>query len=122
MFVFAFERLETWHLSNDLVGKLYKITRGFPLEEKFGLTQQIRRAGISISSNLAEGSGRMSKKDQAHFFTMAFSSLLEVLNQLIIAHKIEYLRTEELQEVRKEIELLSKKIAALRNATLNHIP
>jgi four helix bundle protein len=118
MFVFAFERLNSWQLSSDLVEKIYKMTKRFPLDEKFGLSQQIRRAAISIASNLSEGSGRISKKDQAHYFTMAFSSLMEVLNQLILAHRIEYIKTDELQEVRKDIELLSKKIAALRNATL----
>jgi four helix bundle protein len=118
MFVFAFERLETWQLSSALVERIYKLTRSFPMDEKFGLAQQIRRASISISSNLAEGSGRMSRKDQAHYFNMAFSSLMEVLNQLMLAHRIEYIKADELDEIRKDIELLSRKIAALRNATL----
>ena len=119
MFMYAFERLETWNLSIDLTVRIYEYTDQFPMKEQYGLSQQVRRAAVSISSNLAEGSGRISKKDQAHFFNIAYSSLMEVLNQLIIANKIGYLESERLATMRTLIEILSKKIAALRNHTLN---
>jgi four helix bundle protein len=119
MFMYAFERLETWNLSIDLTVRIYEHTDQFPPKEQYGLSQQVRRAAVSISSNLAEGSGRISKKDQAHFFNIAYSSLMEVLNQLIIANKIGYLEAERLASMRARIEMLSKKIAALRNHTLN---
>lgn len=119
MFTYAFERLETWNLSIDLTVRIYEYTDLFPTKEQYGLSQQVRRAAVSVSSNLAEGSGRISKKDQAHFFSIAYSSLMEVLNQLIIANKIGYLKTESLVSIRTLIEMLSKKIAALRNHTLN---
>jgi four helix bundle protein len=119
MFMYAFERLETWNLSIDLTVRIYEYTDQFPPKEQYGLSQQVRRAAVSISSNLAEGSGRISKKDQAHFFNIAYSSLMEVLNQLIIANKIGYLEAERLASMRARIEMLSKKIAALRNHTLN---
>lgn len=122
MFTYAFERLETWHLSIDLTVRIYEYTNPFPTKEQFGLSHQVRRAAVSISSNLAEGSGRISKKEQAHFVSIAYSSLMEVLNQLIIANKIGYLETESLASVRALIENLSKKIAALRNYTLNFKP
>jgi four helix bundle protein len=117
--MYAFERLETWNLSIDLTVRIYEHTDQFPPKEQYGLSQQVRRAAVSISSNLAEGSGRISKKDQAHFFNIAYSSLMEVLNQLIIANKIGYLEAERLASMRARIEMLSKKIAALRNHTLN---
>ncbi|MEY5034308.1 MAG: hypothetical protein RL447_686 [Bacteroidota bacterium] len=120
MFMYAFERLETWNLSIDLTVRIYEHTDQFPPKEQYGLSQQVRRAAVSISSNLAEGSGRISKKDQAHFFNIAYSSLMEVLNQLIIANKIGYLEAERLASMRARIEMLSKKIAALRNHTLNY--
>jgi len=119
MFMYAFERLETWNLSIDRTVRIYEHTDQFPPKEQYGLSQQVRRAAVSISSNLAEGSGRISKKDQAHFFNIAYSSLMEVLNQLIIANKIGYLEAERLASMRARIEMLSKKIAALRNHTLN---
>ena len=121
MFVYPFERLEAWSLAIDLTAAIYDQTKNFPTKEMYGLTIQIRRAAISVSSNLAEGSGRISKKDQAHFFSMSYSSLLEVLNQFIIAHRIGYITDIDLQSIRGLIEKLSKKIAALRNATLNLI-
>jgi four helix bundle protein len=118
MFVFAFERLDTWKLSIELTTSLYQLTRKFPSHERYGLGQQIQRAAVSISSNIAEGSGRLSKKDQAHFFNIAFSSLLEVLNQIILANRIGYIEQAELDNLRNCIERLSRKIAALRKATL----
>lgn len=122
MFTYAFERLETWRISIDLTVHIYEYTDQFPTKEQYGLSQQVRRAAVSISSNLAEGSGRISKKDQAHFFSIAYSSLMEVLNQLIISNKIGYLEAERLASMRTLIEILSKKIAALRNHTLNPLP
>lgn len=71
-YTFYFEKLEVWHLAIELAKDIYQSTASFPREEKFGLTNQIRRASVSVSSNLAEGSARITKKDQAHFSTIAF--------------------------------------------------
>jgi four helix bundle protein len=122
MFLYPFERLEVWRLSVDLTVNIYECTAKFPTREQYGLSQQVRRAAVSISSNLSEGSGRISKKDQAHFFSMAYSSLMEVLNQLILANRIGYIEEIDLMSIRSSIELLSRKIASLRNATLNSQP
>ncbi len=83
--MYSFEKLDSWVDARKLVKWIYEKTAKFPAEEKFGLVMQLRRAGISIVSNLAEGSARMTPKDQAHFTNLAYSSLIEVLNQLIIA-------------------------------------
>ena len=122
MFLYPFERLEVWQLSVDLTVNIYEYTARFPTREQYGLSQQVRRAAVSISSNLSEGSGRISKKDQAHFFSMAYSSLMEVLNQLILAHRIGYIEEIDLISIRSSVEVLSRKIASLRNATLNSQP
>ena len=85
MYVFSFEKLEFWLEVKEFSKMIYEITSNFPDTEKFGLTSQLRRASISIASNIAEGSARKSYKDKAHFTTMAFGSAVEVLNQLIIS-------------------------------------
>jgi len=74
---FPFEKLEIWVLAIDLSVQIYKLTKDFPQSEKFGITNQLRRAANSVSANLAEGSGRLSIKDKAHFFQVSYSSLLE---------------------------------------------
>ena len=107
MYTFSFERLEVWNKSRLLTKKIYKITRDFPDFEKFGIVSQLRRAVVSICSNIAEGSSRRSKKDQAHFYNVAFSSLMETLNQLIISKDLEYLDDQILVELRNEIHTIS---------------
>ena len=95
------------------------MTSSFPSDEKFGLIMQLRRAAISVVSNLAEGSARTSFKDKAHFSQMAYSSLIEILNQLIIANDLGFLSDDLLIEGRNKIELLTSKAAALRNTQLS---
>jgi len=116
---FSFEKLIVWSDSKELVIMIYNISRQFPEDEKFGLTNQIRRAAISVSSNLAEGTSRITNKDKAHFSTMAFSSLMEVLNQLIIANELNYVSQEDYSKIRKQIEKVSNKLNALRKSQLN---
>ncbi|MFM7670985.1 MAG: four helix bundle protein [Bacteroidota bacterium] len=67
---------------------IYRITYKFPSEERYSFAQQLRRAALSVVSNLSEGSGRLSAKDQSHFYNMAYASLLEALNQVIIAQDL----------------------------------
>jgi len=117
--VFSFEKLNVWIDSKELVKMIYLMTRKFPEDEKFGLTSQLRRATISIASNLAEGTSRNSNKDKAYFTTMAFSSLMEVLNQVIIAEELEYLLESDYIKIRNQIEKVSNKLNALRKTQLN---
>ena len=116
MYTFGFERLEVWNKSRLLTKKIYKLTQVFPEYEKFGLTGQIRRAIISVCSNLAEGSSRKSKKDQAHFYNIAFSSLMEALNQLIISNDLGFLDSQSLEESREEIHSISRMLKGLCNS------
>lgn len=119
-YTFSFEKLNVWVNSKELVTKIYKLTRNFPDEEKFGLTNQLRRASISIASNLAEGTSRQTNKDKAHFSTMAFSSLMEVLNQLIIAKDLNYISDSDYKNLRTHIEKISNMLNALRKSQLNN--
>jgi four helix bundle protein len=116
MYTFSFERLEVWNKSRLLTKKIYGLTKQFPDSEKFGMTGQLRRAIISVCSNIAEGSSRKSKKDQVHFYNIAFSSLMETLNQLIISNDLEYLDYQSLTELRKEIHPISLMLNGLCNS------
>ena len=118
---YSFEKLDVWAESRTLVKWVYETTSIFPPEEKFGLTMQLRRVSISVVSNLAEGSARMSPKDQAHFSQIAYSSLIEILNQLIISADLSFISKEKLDEGRTKIDSISGKIAALRKSQLNKI-
>jgi four helix bundle protein len=92
--MFTFERLEVWHKSLDLADSIYRVTRSFLHEERFGLTSQMRRAVISISSNLAEGSSRFSKIDNARFVEIATGSLFEVVSQAFVAKRQGFLNED----------------------------
>lgn len=120
MYTYPFEKLEVWQLAKKLVVNIYTITKEFPAEEKFGLVNQMRRAAISISSNLAEGSGRTTPKDQAYFYSLAYSSLMELLNQLLIAFDLNWLAKETFISTREEVETISFKINALRKSILKN--
>ncbi len=97
---FPFEKLRVWQLSRQFVKEIYEITKGFPKEEQYCLTNQMRRAAISLTSNLAEGSSRSSSRDQAHFTNMAYGSLMELLNQLYIAFDLKYLNEDILSKTK----------------------
>jgi len=110
---YAFENLEVWQKSRELTKRVYQLTKDFPTEEKYGLTSQLRRAAVSVSSNIAEGSTRWSKKDQARFYEIAFGSLIEILNQLILANDLEFLNEKDLENLRKEIVSTGRMLNAL---------
>ncbi len=106
-------------MAKDLAKEIYRITKGFPAEEKFGLVSQITRAAISVASNLAEGSGRMSRKDQAHFTQLAYGSLMEVACQLEIATELHFLPEGDFQKISALIKTIADKLSALRNSQLS---
>tara|TARA_R110002073_G_scaffold8207_1_gene45571 strand:+ start:21923 stop:22285 length:363 start_codon:yes stop_codon:yes gene_type:complete len=119
MKIYSFEKLNVWKESLELIKSIYKITQKFPLEEKFGLISQIRRATVSISSNLAEGTSRKTNKDKAHFTTISYSSTMEVLNQLIISRELDYISENDYIFVRQKVEKITNMLNSLRNSQLN---
>ena len=119
MKTYSFEKLEVWKEAIELVKSIYKITGTFPSEEKFGLISQLRRASVSIASNLSEGTSRNTNKDKAHFTTMSFSSAMEVLNQLIISKELNFISENDYILVRNKIEKITNMLNALRNSQLN---
>jgi four helix bundle protein len=119
--VFSFEKLDAWQEARKLAREVYTVTASFPNDERFGLTSQIRTSAISICSNIAEGTTRSSAKDQAHFTTMSFGSLMELLNHLIIAADLKYLSEEKLSTIRQKIQPLSIKLSNLKKSQLSRL-
>lgn len=114
---FSFENLKVWQKSTDFIVEIYSVTEQFPDDEKYGLTSQIRRASVSIASNVAEGSSRNTNKDKARFYNISYSTAIEVLNQLIIANKLNMLDNTDYIKLRKELEEITRMINALYNST-----
>lgn len=90
MKIYSFEKLDVWQKAKAFGIDIYGVTNNFPDEEKYGLISQLRRASISISSNIAEGSSRNSPKSQAQFYNYAYSSAIEVLIQLILSEELDF--------------------------------
>jgi four helix bundle protein len=103
-----YKKLNVWILSISLVKNIYNLTRKFPKEEMFVLTQQLRRAAISIPSNIAEGAGRNSNAQFKNFLQISIGSCFEVETQLIISKELEYISEEELETISKELDSIMK--------------
>jgi len=109
----SYRDLEVWKLSLSLVEDIYKATATFPASENYGLSQQIRRAAVSIPSNIAEGQFRNSSKEFRQFLAIALGSSAELETQLIIANKVNYLSTEELSGLLNNLEIIMKMVKKL---------
>ncbi len=103
-----FTDLRVWRDGHKLVLDIYKITQNFPKEEIFGLTSQLRRAGVSFTSNIAEGFSRSSYKEKIQFYFIALGSLTEVQNQLLVAKDICYISSEEFSRLAQQTVEISK--------------
>lgn len=104
----SFTDLNAWREGHYLVLEIYKITKRFPKEEQFGLTSQIRRAIVSLTSNIAEGFSRKSYKEKVQFYSMALGSLTEVQNQLLIARDLDYITKVEFKKIADKTVIASK--------------
>lgn len=113
----SFTDLDAWKEAHKLVLEIYKITKFFPKEEMFGLTSQLRRAVVSISSNIAEGFSRQSYKDKLHFYSMALGSLTETQNEILVARDIGYINSEIFHQIAKQTVIVSKLINGLIKAS-----
>ena len=100
--------LKIWNKAIDLAVDVYKATSTYPTDERFGLTSQLRRASVSIPSNIAEGAGRNSKKEFCNFLGIANGSSYEVQTQLVISNKLNLLNDDKLSGLLKQIEELQK--------------
>jgi four helix bundle protein len=118
MYTYNFEKLEVWQLTRELTKEIYLITQKIPVAEKFGLSSQVRRAGVSVCSNIAEGTSRKTKKEKAWFMRVAYGSALEILNQFILSKDLNYISENEYINIRTKIEEVTNKLNALHNSLL----
>ncbi|MBI1999208.1 MAG: four helix bundle protein [Parcubacteria group bacterium] len=116
----SFTDLDAWKASHILALSIYKTTRSFPKEEQFALTLQLRRATISITSNIAEGFSRGSYKEKVYFYSMSLGSLTETQNQLILARDLKYISNEEFQILARKSITASKLINGLIKKSKTH--
>ena len=119
---YNYKDLDLYKAAKDLVLSVYALLRKFPKEEQYALCDQLRRAVISVPSNLAEGSGRYSVKEQLHFIEIAYGSLLEVECQLDIAHDIKYISDDEYLSAENQISKVASLLSGLRSKRLSLNP
>lgn len=112
--MFSFENLLVYKKARVLVKDVYNLQREFPREEKYELEDQIRRSITSVTSNIAEGSGRESIKEKIHFLEIAFGSLMEAFSQLQNAQDLEYIKQQKVEDIRPQFEEAAKMISGLK--------
>jgi len=114
--MYSFESLKAWQEARKLVVSVYQVLDNFPKFEKYALCDQLRRAIVSVPSNLAEGSGRISLKEQIHFIEISYGSLMEAYNQLILATDLNYIDEESLEKLKPAIDTVARLINGLHAA------
>lgn len=121
MYQYSFEKLEVWQDARVLVKIVYELVSKFPSKEMYGLSSQIQRAAVSVASNIAEGMGRNTEKEQVRFLEIAYGSLMETCCQLYLSLDLGYITKEELDNVRLDIDKVSNKINALSKSIINRM-
>lgn len=104
----TFQDLKVWQKAHEMVLKIYKITSKFPIEEKYGLINQLRRAAISVASNIVEGFKRKSLKDRIHFYNIADGSIEEIKYQILLAKDLHYINEDSHKKIIDLAEEVSK--------------
>lgn len=122
---FTFFDLRIYKEAKQLVREVYSLVDSFPQNENYALSDQLRRAVVSVPSNIAEGSGRFSNKEKIHFVEIAYGSLAETLCQLDIAHDLGYISDQVFTEEKERIDIIGKQLSGLRSSfqkplTANH--
>ena len=113
--LFSFEGLEVYQAARALVKEVYLLQNKFPKTETFALGDQIRRSASSVTSNIAEGSGRNSFKEKAHFIEIAYGSLMEAFSQLQIAQDLDYITEKDIDDIRPSFINVAKMLSGLKN-------
>ena len=116
MEVFGYRRLIAYEKAKEIVKHTYKLLKKFPAEERYAMCDQLRRASISITSNIAEGINRFSVKDKSHFIEMAFGSLMEVSSQFEIAEELGYITVEDRMSMDELIKEEARLLSGLQNS------
>jgi len=116
MEVFGYRKLIAYQKAKEVVNRTYKLLKKFPAEERYAMCDQLRRASVSITSNIAEGVTRYSVKEKIHIIEMAYSSLMEVSSQFEIAEDLDYITTEDRLNMDKLIEEVARLLPGLQNS------
>lgn len=119
--IYSFEKLEVYKEALQLSVKVRKLISLFPMAEKYGLISQIRRASDSITANLAEGSGRSSNMDQAHFTNIAYASGLEIISHFNLAFELKYISECDFEGIRVQLDKILNQLNALYKYQINNI-
>ncbi len=112
--LFSYRNLQAYQTSKQLVSDIYYLLKHFPKEETYSLCDQLRRAVVSLPSNIAEGMGRFSVKEQIHFIEIAFGSLYEVMCQVELAKNLGYITASQLAEIEQSVTSIAKLLSGLR--------
>ena len=114
--MFSFENLRVYKVARQLVKDVYLLQNEFPREERYALGDQVRRAAVSITANLAEGSGRQSPREKVRFIEIAFGSMTEVFCELQTACDLQYIKEEQLDALHPQFTEVAKMLSGLRNS------
>ncbi len=114
MEVFGYRKLIAYQKAKEVVKRTYKLLKKFPAEERYAMSDQLRRASVSITSNIAEGINRYSVKDKSHFIEMSYGSLMEVSSQFEIAEELGYITAEERLSMDQLIEEVARLLSGLQ--------
>ena len=114
--MFRFEQLDVWQLAIEYSDEIYSATRLFPVDERFGLTNQLRRATVSIAANIAEGTGRFSDRDFSRFIEVAYGSLMETVSHMKIAERQAFLTSAVAAPLYATADRLARMLSGLRNS------
>ena len=117
---FSFEGLRVYQATRQLVKDVYVLVNKFPAVENFALSSQVRRAIVSVSANIAEGSGRNHAKDKAHFIDIAYGSLLETYSELLTAADLKYITEQEVLSIKSQFVDVGKMLSGLRTSLLSN--
>jgi four helix bundle protein len=116
-----FTDLKAWQVARQMVKEVYQATYTFPKEEQFGLVSQMKRAAVSIASNIAEGFRRDTMKDKLHFYVISHGSLTELQNQVILAHDLEFLDFQKFENLMEQCDRVDALIGGLIRATKERV-
>ena len=116
--MFNFEKLDVWQKAIDFADLVYNRTRGFPADERFGLTNQMRRAAVSVSSNIAEGTSRISQTDFARFIEIATGSVFEVVSQSFVGRRQGFLIEEGFRALYSAADEIGRMLSGLRKSLI----
>jgi len=113
---FRFEKLEVWQEARALNREIYSLVEMLPADERYGLASQVRRASVSIAANIAEGAGRNSDRDFAHFLEQAYASAMELASHLFLANDLNYIDASHFDQFMRKLDVLAARIVALNRS------